>query len=118
MGPGPSSRNKGKFRVRVAPTGRRRSLRAIVASMAIAFVFYSTLGIAATVEYVYDALGRLIAVIEATGQTTRYTYDAAGNLISVTRDSSTAFRVDGFSPATTTSPVTSRGSRTASPASS
>jgi YD repeat-containing protein len=53
---------------------------------------------AATIHYVYDELGRLIAEIDASGETTRYTYDPAGNLLSVTRDSSTQFRVDGFTP--------------------
>jgi YD repeat-containing protein len=54
---------------------------------------------AATIHYVYDELGRLIAEIDASGETTRYTYDPAGNLLSVTRDSSTGFRVEGFTPA-------------------
>lgn len=54
--------------------------------------------LAATSLYVYDALGRLIAEIDPSGGTTRYTYDPAGNLLSVTRDSSTGFRIDGFTP--------------------
>jgi YD repeat-containing protein len=54
--------------------------------------------LAANIQYVYDELGRLIAEIDPAGDVTRYTYDPAGNLLSVTRDSSTAFRVDGFSP--------------------
>src|SRR5262245_10328860 len=54
--------------------------------------------LAANIQYVYDELGRLIAEIDPAGGTTRYAYDPAGNLLSVTRDSSTGFRVDGFSP--------------------
>jgi YD repeat-containing protein len=54
--------------------------------------------LAANIQYVYDQLGRLIAEIDPAGDVTRYTYDPAGNLLSVTRDSSTAFRVDGFTP--------------------
>jgi YD repeat-containing protein len=54
---------------------------------------------AANITYVYDELGRLIAEIDPAGATTRYIYDPAGNLLSVTRDSSTGFRADGFSPA-------------------
>jgi len=84
--------------VRCAPRGGR-SLFAIVASLAVALALFSTAGPAATVLYVYDELGRLVAEIDPAGGTTRYTYDAAGNLLSVTRDSSTQFRVDAFSPA-------------------
>jgi len=83
--------------VRSAPRGGR-SLFAIVASLAIALLLFSAAAPAATILYVYDELGRLIAEIDAAGATTRYTYDAAGNLLSVTRDTSTDFRVDGFSP--------------------
>jgi YD repeat-containing protein len=54
--------------------------------------------LAATTLYVYDELGRLVAEIDPSGATTRYTYDPAGNLLSVTRDSSSQFRVDAFSP--------------------
>lgn len=83
--------------MRFAPRGGR-SLFAIVASLAIAVLLIARAAVAATVLYVYDDLGRLIAEIDAAGATTRYTYDAAGNLLSVTRDSSTQFRVDGFTP--------------------
>jgi YD repeat-containing protein len=38
-----------------------------------------TPAMAATDTYVYDALGRVIAVIYANGTTTSYSYDAAGN---------------------------------------
>jgi YD repeat-containing protein len=83
--------------VRLAPRGRR-NLFAIVASLAIALASFSALSLAATVFYVYDELGRLVAEIDSAGDTTRYTYDPAGNLLSVTRDSSAEFRVDDFSP--------------------
>ncbi len=83
--------------MRFAPRGRR-SLFAIVASLAIALASFSAVSLAATIFYVYDELGRLVAEIDAAGDTTRYTYDPAGNLLSVTRDSSAEFRVDDFSP--------------------
>ncbi len=53
---------------------------------------------AATIQYVYDELGRLIAEIDPASDTTRYTYDAAGNLLSVTRSSSAQVSVISFSP--------------------
>lgn len=37
------------------------------------------------ITYVYDALGRLIAVIDPAGEVTRYEYDAVGNVQSVSR---------------------------------
>jgi large repetitive protein len=37
---------------------------------------------AAPIQYIYDNLGRLVGVINATGSGTRYTYDAAGNILS------------------------------------
>lgn len=48
--------------------------------------------------YVYDELGRLVAVIDPAGETARYTYDAAGNLLSITRQSSSLTSVLEFSP--------------------
>ena len=53
---------------------------------------------AGTVQYVYDGLGRLIAVIDPAGDTTRYSYDAAGNLLSVTRNSSSQLSIISFAP--------------------
>ncbi len=83
--------------MRCAPWGRR-VVFAIVASLAIVLASLPPPSIAATVFYVYDELGRLVAEIDPAGDTTRYTYDPAGNLLSVTRDSSAQFRVDDFSP--------------------
>jgi large repetitive protein len=52
----------------------------------------------ATVHYVYDGLGRLIAEIDPAGDTTIYSYDPVGNLLSVARNPQGAFRLDSFSP--------------------
>jgi len=48
-------------------------------------MLFCGLALAAEQRYVYDNLGRLIAVVDEAGNATTYTYDAAGNLISVTR---------------------------------
>lgn len=74
-------------------------LRLAFCGLAVVIALFSALAPAATILYVYDELGRLVAEIDPAGGTTRYSYDPAGNLLSVTRDSSSAFRVDGFSPA-------------------
>jgi YD repeat-containing protein len=53
---------------------------------------------AATVLYVYDELGRLVAEIDPAAETTTYSYDGAGNLLAVSRASSSQFRIVSFAP--------------------
>jgi len=55
----------------------------------------------ASVQYVYDALGRLTTVVDASGNVATYNYDAVGNLLSITRSTSSpsALAIFGFSPA-------------------
>jgi large repetitive protein len=84
--------------MRIAPRGGR-SLYAIVARLAVALALLCTPALAATVQYVYDELGRLVAVIDPSGDTTRYAYDEAGNLTSVARASSAQLAIVSFTPA-------------------
>jgi YD repeat-containing protein len=51
-----------------------------------------------SVQYIYDAVGRLIAVIDTASDTTEYTYDAAGNLQSVTRHASSQLSIISIAP--------------------
>ena len=74
------------------------ALRARASCWLLAALFAASAAPAATVQYVYDDLGRLVAVIDPTGQTTTYTYDAAGNLLSVSSGSSTQISVVAFTP--------------------
>ena len=55
----------------------------------------------ASVQYVYDALGRLTTVVDPSGNVATYNYDAVGNLLSITRTTSspTGLAIFGFSPA-------------------
>jgi YD repeat-containing protein len=53
---------------------------------------------AQTVRYVYDELGRLVAVIAPSGEAAVYKYDAVGNLLSITRENSGAVAIFEFSP--------------------
>jgi len=55
----------------------------------------------ANVNYVYDTLGRLVAVIDQQGDVARYNYDAVGNLLSIER-----VNVSGLSGAVAISLVT------------
>jgi YD repeat-containing protein len=54
----------------------------------------------ASVQYVYDALGRLTKVVDPSGNVATYNYDAVGNLLSITSSttSPTALAIFGFSP--------------------
>src|SRR5690349_13711485 len=53
-----------------------------------------------SVQYVYDALGRLVKVVDTSGNVATYNYDAVGNLLSITRStlSTTAPAILSFSP--------------------
>lgn len=50
------------------------------------------------ITYVYDDLGRLVAVIDPSGDTARYYYDAVGNLLSISRAPSSQVSILYFSP--------------------
>ena len=52
------------------------------------------------VNYVYDALGRLVGVINPSGDTATYGYDAVGNLLSISRHSSSQLSIITFTPGT------------------
>ena len=52
------------------------------------------------IQYVYDDLSRLIAVIDPNGDTATYTYDAVGNILSIGRHASSQVSIISFSPAT------------------
>jgi|SRR5215831_15564857 len=55
-------------------------------------------GRAQGISYLYDAAGRLIAVVVPGTGTAVYAYDAVGNLLSITRYASTAVLIVDFSP--------------------
>ena len=62
--------------------------------VALALCVGSSLGVASAqspaVQYAYDELGRLVAVVDQDGNTAIYVYDAVGNLLSIQRvDAST-----------------------------
>ncbi len=49
-------------------------------------------------NYVYDALGRLKAVVDPAGYTAAYNYDAVGNVLSIARRASSQVAILEFSP--------------------
>src|SRR5258705_6973602 len=50
------------------------------------------------IKYVYDDLGRLVAVIDPAGDTAHYVYDSVGNLLSISRQSSALVSILEFTP--------------------
>lgn len=50
------------------------------------------------IRYIYDELGRLVGVINASGDAAVYHYDAVGNLLSITRSTPTQVNVIEFTP--------------------
>ncbi len=60
--------------------------------------FYPVAAHAADFTYIYDDLGRLIAVVDPTGDTVQYSYDAVGNLLAISRQSSSLISLIDFTP--------------------
>jgi len=50
------------------------------------------------VSYIYDDLGRLVAVIDVKGNAAEYSYDAVGNILSISRFTSTQVSIVDFTP--------------------
>ncbi len=50
------------------------------------------------INYVYDELGRLVAVIDKDGNAATYAYDAVGNLVSISRQVPTQVSIIQFTP--------------------
>ncbi len=69
-------------------------------ALVIATVCVASLAHAQTAEvrYIYDELGRLVAVIAPPGEAAVYTYDAVGNLLSITRPPAGTVSILEFSP--------------------
>lgn len=53
---------------------------------------------AGDISYVYDQLGRLMAVIDPATDTAIYSYDAVGNLLGITRQNSATLSIFQFTP--------------------
>lgn len=68
-------------------------------TIAIVFALIAGHTYAGSVEYVYDALGRLKAVIDTTtGDSAEYSYDSVGNILSIQRRTSAQLAIFDFSP--------------------
>jgi len=68
----------------MSPTREGRAIaRLLACSVALLFSLFVAAGNAAQERYDYDALGRLVRVIDEQGRVTEYVYDAAGNILQV-----------------------------------
>jgi len=80
----------------------RVTVRCLVALVGMIFLCQFLLA-QSGVQYVYDQLGRLVGVIDASGNAAAYSYDAVGNLLSIARYTSSQASVLQFTP--TSGPV-------------
>jgi len=77
----------------------RPLLRVAATILSVAVVFAPVLqGQPTGVQYVYDESGRLVAAIDAAGETAIYVYDAVGNLLSIARKSPTDVSIYEWTP--------------------
>jgi YD repeat-containing protein len=75
-------------------------LKWLIFSLLVGFVPSLWAQSGTSVQYVYDALGRLTQVVDPSGNVATYNYDAVGNLLSITRNtiSPSALEIFSFSP--------------------
>jgi YD repeat-containing protein len=73
---------------------RVRSLAVAIAIIAAGFLVSAQ----GQVTYLYDAAGRLLAVVAPSGETAVYEYDSVGNLLSITRTPANTVGVLDFAP--------------------
>jgi YD repeat-containing protein len=75
--------------VRAVRTHRRTRDVVLAVLVAVSLATLPAIAQQANVNYVYDELGRLVAVIDQQGDVARYNYDAVGNLLSIERINAT-----------------------------
>jgi len=56
------------------------------------------ISLAVPIHYLYDALGRLVSVIDKDGNAATYSYDAVGNLLSISRQAPAQASIIQFNP--------------------
>jgi len=81
---------------------QKRTLTGLIFLLILGFASPLWAQSGASVQYVYDALGRLTTVVDPSGNVATYNYDAVGNLLSITKSalpSTSAPAILGFTPA-------------------
>src|SRR5712691_82726 len=80
---------------------RKRTLTGLIFLIILGFASPMGAQSGASVQYVYDDLGRLTKVVDPSGNVATYKYDAVGNLLSITRStlsSPNALAIFNFTP--------------------
>lgn len=79
---------------------RKKTTASLIFLFLLAFASPQWAQSGASVQYVYDALGRLTTVVDPSGNVATYNYDAVGNFLSITTSTSSpsALAILGFSP--------------------
>jgi YD repeat-containing protein len=72
--------------------------RSLIGACTMLFVLAASTNAQTPVTYVYDELGRLVAVTDTAGDTATYTYDAVGNLLAIGRLGATTLSIVEFTP--------------------
>jgi YD repeat-containing protein len=75
-----------------------RLVRAIVVMTCIYLICGDELRAQSPVTYIYDALGRLVGVVDGAGESAVYVYDAVGNLLSIERHGAGNVAIVQFNP--------------------
>lgn len=75
----------------------RHTVRTVALMLALSLTGLLPSG-AGDISYVYDNLGRLMAVIDPATDTAIYSYDAVGNLLGITRQNSATLAIFQFTP--------------------
>lgn len=72
--------------------------RHVALSLIVVITLAAGLTAQSPIRYIYDELGRLVGVVNASGDAAVYHYDAVGNLLSITRSTATQVNVIEFTP--------------------
>src|SRR5688572_15735703 len=70
--------------------------RCLAAMLLLLFVW--ALGHAATTQYYYDDLGRVVQALRSDGAVFQYQYDANGNVLAINRIVASTLSISGFAP--------------------
>ena len=65
---------------------------------AISMLWVCSLAAQSGIDYLYDELNRLVAVVDPSGDTAVYAYDAVGNILSISRHASSQVSIVAFFP--------------------